>query len=72
VVELDDQEVDRVLARRLLPHREGLKGLVAFRWRDTVLGRGACTAEGIRSEIPKARARELARGLEKEREARKG
>jgi NOL1/NOP2/sun family putative RNA methylase len=72
VVELDDDEVDRVLARQLLPHREGLKGLVAFRWRRTVLGRGACTAQGIRSEIPKARARELARGREKEREARNG
>lgn len=69
VVELDDAELDRVLDRRLLPHRAGLKGLVAFRWRDTLLGRGACTAEGIRSEIPKSRAKELARGRVRAREA---
>jgi NOL1/NOP2/sun family putative RNA methylase len=72
LVELDDDELDRVLAREKLPHRDGLKGLVAFRWRDVVLGRGACTDEGIRSEIPKARARELARGREKMEEAGEG
>ncbi len=69
VVELDDADLDRVLARERLPVPPELKGLVAFRWRDTVLGRGACTDRGIRSEIPKSRAAELARGREKEREA---
>ena len=69
VAGLDDGELDRVLARELLPDRPELKGLVAFRWRDTVLGRGACTRKGIRSEIPKSRAAELARGRKKERAA---
>ncbi len=69
VAELDDTEVDRLLDTGLLPSREELMGLVAFRWRDVVLGRGACTDDGIRSAVPKARAARLARSREVMREA---
>jgi len=71
VAELDDAAVDRLLDTRLVPPRQELKGLVAFRWRDVVLGRGACTDEGIRSAVPKARAARLARSREVMRAAGK-
>ncbi|MFQ5538529.1 MAG: RNA methyltransferase [Gemmatimonadota bacterium] len=69
VVELDDAELERLVGGEMLPSRDAPRGLVAFRWKDVVLGRGVSTAEGIRSEIPKARAADLARLLRRQAEA---
>lgn len=58
-VELDDDRLSAILADGRLQWPEQLSGLQALRWRGRVVGRGVPTTEGLRSEIPKARARDL-------------
>ena len=44
-----------------MPLAEELRGPVALRRGVDVLGRGAATQDGLKSEIPKARAADLGR-----------
>lgn len=64
-ISLDDRALTDLLARRPVPVDLDTRGPVAVAWRDDVIGRGAVTAEGLKSEIPKARAADLRRGIER-------
>jgi len=66
-ISLDDRAVADLLDRRPVPVDLDARGPVAVAWRDEVIGRGAVTAEGLKSEIPKARAADLRRGIERAR-----
>jgi len=59
MVEPDDVQLAALLTDGLLEWPEQLSGLQALRWRGRVVGRGVPTTLGLRSEIPKARARDL-------------
>ncbi len=65
-VDLDDVQLRTLLVDRQLPAIPDLRGLIAFSWRDAVLGRGLATAEAVRSEVPKVRAADLKRVVERE------
>ena len=60
VVDLDDTAVSTLLAGEPLPWPAELEGLQALRYQGWVIGRGVPTPDGLRSEIPKTRARDLA------------
>jgi hypothetical protein len=63
-VDVDRAALSRLLAgESLLDHAATPLGPVALRLEGEVVGRAACTPKGLRSEIPKARAAELARVL---------
>ncbi len=60
-VELDDEDLLRLLDKESLPlQEEELRGPVALRFRGEVVGRGMATRDGLRGEVPKARAADLA------------
>ncbi len=63
VMDLDAPALASVLRRDAVPLEGELRGPVALRFEGEVLGRGAATRDGLKSEIPKARAADLARGL---------
>lgn len=63
VVDVDDVELAALLDRHAIPSDVEERGPIALRWRGAVVGRGAVTGEGLKSEIPKARAADLKRGL---------
>ncbi len=60
-VDVDDHRLLSLLGGEVLPlPDEALRGPVALRFRGEVVGRGMATREGLRSEVPKARAGDLA------------
>src|SRR5690606_16603877 len=64
-VDLDVERVRALLARKPLPVESDERGPVALALHGRVIGRGALTGEGLKSEIPKARAADLARALDR-------
>lgn len=64
-VELDDDRLRTFLSRKPVPCDLDLRGPVAVGYRGQVVGRGARTADGLKTEIPKARARDLLRVLDR-------
>jgi NOL1/NOP2/sun family putative RNA methylase len=58
-VDLTGEAAVRLLRGDPLPWPEELHGLLALRYAGSVIGRGVPTTAGIRSQIPKARARDL-------------
>lgn len=70
-VSMNRLDVDRdtllaLLRREEVAAPEGVRGMVALRFRGEVVGRALATEGGIRSEIPKARAADLRQILERE------
>lgn len=63
VADLAPQELELLLQREAVPTSVGERGPIAFRYEGDVIGRGAVTADGLKSEIPKARAADLSRIL---------
>jgi len=59
-VDPDDRQLTELLAGAPVAWPMELSGLQAMRWRGRVVGRGVPTTAGLRSEISKARARDLA------------
>jgi len=59
VVDLDTRELLGLLEGDALSPPEALYGLLALRWSGAVVGRGVATSAGVRSEIPKARGKDL-------------
>ena len=64
-LELDDGELRSLLERKPVATDLELRGPVAVSYRGQVVGRAANTAEGLKTEVPKARARDLLRVLER-------
>ncbi len=62
--ELGDDALRSLLQRRPVASELDIRGPVAVSYRGQVVGRGADTAQGLKSEIPKARARDLLRVLD--------
>jgi NOL1/NOP2/sun family putative RNA methylase len=58
-VDLSDEEMAALCEGRPVPREEQLGGLLALRWRGSVVGRGVTTRDGIRSEIAKTMASDL-------------
>lgn len=65
-VDLEDGEVAALLRREAVPTEIEERGPIALRHRGDPLGRGAVTGDGLKSEIPKARAADYRRILEHE------
>lgn len=63
VVDVTEAELRTLLSRLPIQAEVGVRGPVALRYQGDVLGRGAATADGVVSEIPKARAADLKRIL---------
>ncbi len=59
-VDVGDEELARLLAGASVPRPEEMRGLQAIRYRGRVVGRGVPGTEGLRTEIPRARGRDLA------------
>jgi NOL1/NOP2/sun family putative RNA methylase len=57
------EELQRLGSREALPIVGDVLGPVAIRYSGEVLGRGAATRDGFKSEIPKARAADLMRAF---------
>lgn len=64
VADTDRTELGRLLRREGVPTGIDDRGPIALRLDDDVIGRGAVTGEGLKSEIPKARANDLLRILD--------
>jgi hypothetical protein len=63
-LDLGDDAVTQLLDRQPVPTDFESRGPVALRWRGDVIGRGAVTVDGLKSEIPKARAADMRRCME--------
>jgi NOL1/NOP2/sun family putative RNA methylase len=63
VVDVSPAELDSLLSRSAVPSTMDERGPVALRFEGDVIGRGAVTVDGLKSEIPKARAADLLRIL---------
>jgi NOL1/NOP2/sun family putative RNA methylase len=63
VADLSVDELDSLLRREPVATDIEVRGPIALRWGRDVVGRGAITAEGLVSEIPKARASDLKRAV---------
>jgi hypothetical protein len=63
VVDLSEADLRALIERQPIPTDLDLRGPVALRYGGDVVGRGAVTARGVVSEIPKARAADLERVL---------
>ncbi|MDX1492934.1 MAG: RsmB/NOP family class I SAM-dependent RNA methyltransferase [Longimicrobiales bacterium] len=61
VLEVNDAELDALLRRAPVPTEVQDRGPYALRFEGDVVGRGAVTKDGLKSEIPKARAADLRR-----------
>ena len=61
--DLDREQMLRLALREAIDFEEELRGPVALRYDGDVVGRGAATIDGLKSEIPKARSADLARAL---------
>ena len=66
LVNVDEEAIGRLMRGETLPPPDGLRGMVALRFRGEVVGRGLATEGGLRSEIPKARASDLRQILARE------
>ncbi|MGB1779538.1 MAG: hypothetical protein ACPHQP_08295, partial [Longimicrobiales bacterium] len=64
VVDVDDEEIRTLLSRKPVPAAEPERGPISIRHRGDVVGRGAVTVEGLKSEIPKTRAADYLRSLD--------
>ena len=62
-VDLDRERMLRLALREAIDFEEELRGPVALRYEGNVVGRGAATVDGLKSEIPKARSADLVRAL---------
>lgn len=58
-LDVDDEQLRKILAGDLLPWGEQLEGLQALFHRGMAIGRGVPTPDGIRSEVSKAQAIDL-------------
>jgi len=63
-VELDPEACGRFLRREPVPGIPEIRGPVAVSCLGDVIGRGAQTGEGLKTEVPKARAKDLLRTME--------
>jgi len=63
VFDLDHERMLRLALREPLDFEEEIRGPVALRFEGDVVGRGAATVDGLKSEIPKARSADLVRAL---------
>jgi len=61
VIDLDDDELDALLQRTPVPTQIDDRGPWVLRHAGDVVGRGAVTQDGLKSEIPKAKAADLRR-----------
>ena len=68
VIDVSPDELEDLLNRAAVPSSVEERGPVALRYRGDVVGRGAVTVDGLKSEIPKARASDLLRILQRETE----
>lgn len=66
VIDLGSDELDALLVRRPVPTDIDDRGPYALRYEGDVIGRGAVTGDGLKSEIPKARAADLRRIRERD------
>lgn len=64
VVDVGDDEIRALLSRATVPSVESERGPIALRHRGDVVGRGAVTADGLKSEMPKARAADYRRSID--------
>lgn len=62
-IEVDDAELAALIERKPIPCDIEERGPIQLCWGGDVIGRGAVTGDGLKSEIPKARAADLARAL---------
>ncbi|HBE00190.1 MAG TPA: hypothetical protein DC060_18600, partial [Gemmatimonadetes bacterium] len=63
VFDLGRERMLRLALREPLDFQEEIRGPVALRFEGDVVGRGAATVDGLKSEIPKARSADLVRTL---------
>ena len=63
VLDVDGTELTRLLERKAIAVAEDRRGPAALRLHGDVVGRGAVTGDGLKSEIPKARGADLLRIL---------
>jgi NOL1/NOP2/sun family putative RNA methylase len=64
VFDIDHERMIRLALRETIDFEQDLRGPVALRYDGDLVGRGAATVDGLKSEIPKARAAELRRALD--------
>ena len=63
VVDVDEDEMLALLAKKTLSTSEEERGPISIRHAGDVVGRGAVTVDGLKSEIPKARAADYLRAF---------
>ena len=63
VIDVDPDSLARLFSRDAVETSHADRGPVALRFDGDVIGRGAVTVDGLKSEIPKARAADLSRIL---------
>ncbi|MEX2467355.1 MAG: RsmB/NOP family class I SAM-dependent RNA methyltransferase [Gemmatimonadota bacterium] len=64
-VDLDEASCRSFLGRQPVQTPLDFRGPIAVRYQGDVIGRGALTGDGLKTEIPKARAHDLLRVMEK-------
>ena len=64
VFDIDHERMVRLAHREAIDFEQDLRGPVTLRYEGDVVGRGAATVDGLKSEIPKARSADLRRALE--------
>ena len=64
VFDIDQERMLRLTLRKTIDLEENLRGPVALRYDGDVVGRGAATVDGLKSEMPKARSADLRRALQ--------
>ena len=63
VFDIDHECMIRLALRETIAFEQDLRGPVALRYEGDLIGRGAATVDGLKSEIPKARSADLVRAL---------
>jgi NOL1/NOP2/sun family putative RNA methylase len=61
VTDVDDAALRALLQRQAVATDIDERGPIALRWHGDVVGRGAVTVDGLKNEVPKARAADLLR-----------
>ena len=64
IVDVNNTQLHQLLTQQSVPVPGDLLGPVALRRSTDTLGRGAMTRDGLKSEIPRSRAIDLARALD--------
>jgi len=64
LIDVSAEDLGRLIRREAVGTGVEERGPVALRFGGDVIGRGAVTVDGLKSEIPKARAADLARIVE--------